>query len=164
MSEDGPEDMPMAQWPTVRAIEGAAECLEALAGRLTLAVATNASVSTRSMIELALGRVGFGSHFSHIFCFTDLGLRKSEPEFWEIVERDLGVPLGHVAMVGDSYLHDALWPRRFGVQAVWFNHRGKAERREVTVPVVEQLSEFADWILRAIADCATHTSSRPTAE
>lgn len=149
MSEHGPDDLPMARWPTVRAIERAAECLEALAGRLPLAIATNASVSTRPMIELALARVGFARYFTRIFCFTELGFRKSEPEFWEIVERDLGVPLQHVAMVGDSYEHDAIYPRTLGVQAVWFNHHGAVARDRAAVPVVEHLPDFAAWVLGA---------------
>ncbi|WP_437278666.1 HAD family hydrolase [Sorangium sp. So ce375] len=145
MSEQGPEDLPMGEWPEVQAIEGAAECLETLAGRLPLAIATNASVSRRPMIELALSRVGFKNYFSHIFCFTELGFRKSQPEFWQAVERNLGVPLENVAMIGDSYEQDAMYPRRFGVQGVWFNHRGSVERDEVRVPVVDELSTFARW-------------------
>ncbi|MGK3997884.1 HAD family hydrolase [Sorangium sp. So ce1024] len=146
MSERGPEDIPMGNWPEVEAIEGALECLEALAGRLPLAIATNASVSRRPMIELALSRVGFDGYFSHVFCFTELGFRKSQPRFWRAVERGLGVPLENVAMIGDSYEQDAVYPRQFGVQGVWFNHRSSVERGDVRVPVVDELPRFASWV------------------
>ncbi|MFA6140921.1 MAG: HAD family hydrolase [Hyphomicrobium sp.] len=123
MSERGPEDIPMGQWPQVEVIEGAVEALELLRGRLPLAVATNASVSRRPLIELALRRAGLAGYFEHIFCYTELGYRKDQREFWHEVERGLGVPLAHIAMVGDSYEQDAAAPRRFGVQGVWFNPR-----------------------------------------
>jgi putative hydrolase of the HAD superfamily len=102
------------------------------------------------MIGLALDRVGFRDYFSHIFCFTELGFRKSEPGFWRAVERVLGVELRHVAMVGDSYEQDALRPRELGVQGVWFNHRGAVKREDIAVPVVEQLPEFARWVRDAV--------------
>src|SRR5438067_129959 len=38
MSEDGPADLPMALWPEVRVLDGAAETLAALAARFRLGV------------------------------------------------------------------------------------------------------------------------------
>jgi hypothetical protein len=58
MSEDGGlEGIPLGLWPVVGAIDGARETLAALAPRHRLAVATNATVSRRDMIECALARV-----------------------------------------------------------------------------------------------------------
>ncbi|TMB42892.1 MAG: hypothetical protein E6J58_01255 [Deltaproteobacteria bacterium] len=57
MSEDGPADTPMALWPEVRVIDGAAAVLAALAPRYRIAVATNATVSDRTSIRRALARV-----------------------------------------------------------------------------------------------------------
>ncbi len=121
MSEEGPKNISMGLWPEVAVIAGAAECLAMLAGRLPLAVATNASVSTRPLIERALSRVGFGHYFNHIFCYTELGFRKSQPEFLRAVAEQLGFRAEQVAMVGDSYEQDAVFPRQFGIQGVWFN-------------------------------------------
>lgn len=150
MSEQGPEDTPMGLWPQVQALAGAAEALALLAGRLPLAIATNATVSRRPMIELALRRVGLGRHFADVFCFTELGHRKNEPEFWEAVERRLGVPRSRIAMVGDSLEHDVRAPRRFGVQAVWLNPAGAAPSDgDDDVPVVADLPAFARWVIRA---------------
>ena len=152
MSEQGgPDDVPMAQWPHVEVIDGALACVQALSGRLPLAIATNASVSRRPMIELALSRVSLARYFSHIFCFTELGYRKSQVEFWRAVEQQLAVPLSAIAMIGDSYEQDAFYPRRFGAQAVWFNHAGKASRDEVAVPTVAALPTFAAWVMSAAA-------------
>jgi FMN phosphatase YigB (HAD superfamily) len=144
MSERGPQDIPMGLWPEVEVIEGAAEALASLAGKLPLAIATNASVSRRPMIELALRRAGLGSCFAHIFCYTELGHRKDQREFWLAVQNGLGVPLSHIAMVGDSYEQDALYPRRFGVQGVWFNPGGYAPS-DRAAPMVDSLITFAAW-------------------
>ncbi|BAL93986.1 putative aminoglycoside 6'-N-acetyltransferase/phosphoglycolate phosphatase [Rubrivivax gelatinosus IL144] len=149
MSEQGPADTPMGLWPQVQALPGAAEALALLAGRLPLAIATNATVSRRPMIELALRRVGLGRHFADVFCFTELGHRKNEPEFWDAVERRLGVPRERIAMVGDSLEHDVRAPRRFGVQAVWLNPAGAAATDGDEVPAVADLPAFARWVILA---------------
>lgn len=51
MSEEGPQDITMADWPEVRAIDGAQGVLAALAPHCKLGVATNATVSKRSDIR-----------------------------------------------------------------------------------------------------------------
>ncbi|MBN8753041.1 MULTISPECIES: HAD family hydrolase [Variovorax] len=151
MSEEGPPDISMGLWPTVHAISGAAECLARLANRVPLAIATNASVSRRPMIELALQRVGFATYFSEIFCFTDLGYRKSQPEFWHAVGSGLGLQPQQIAMIGDSFEQDAFYPRRFGIQGVWFNPAGaQAPSPHSGIPQVADLSVFASWVLEAI--------------
>ncbi|GAA5784741.1 HAD family hydrolase [Chitiniphilus shinanonensis] len=150
MSErGGPDDLPMGLWPRVEAIEGAAEALAALKGRVPLAIATNATVSGRAMIELALRRVGFDEYFQNIFCYIELGCRKDQPEFWSAVAHGLGVPLAGIAMIGDSYEQDAHYPRSFGVQGVWFDPSGSAARKQVATPVVAHLPTFAAWVTSA---------------
>ncbi len=64
MSEDGPADRPMALLPEVRAIDGAADVVAALAARHRIAVATNATVSDRRSIRDALTRVGLEAFVS----------------------------------------------------------------------------------------------------
>jgi len=146
MSEDGPESISMGLWPEVAVIPGATECVAALAGKLPLAVATNASISTLPLIERALTRVGLARYFAHIFCYTELGLRKSQPEFWCAVTERLDVRAEHVAMVGDSYEQDAALPRKFGIQGVWFNPSRAAAGKYGPVPEVAHLSQFSAWV------------------
>lgn len=125
------DDLPMAAWPVVSCFDDVVEAFDLLTGgpgRLPLAIATNASVSTRDDIEQALARVGLARHFSRIFCYRDLGLRKDEAGFWAAVSRDLGLPLGRLAMIGDNLVQDVVWPRRFGVQAVWLDRSGRGNR------------------------------------
>ncbi|HEX7327397.1 MAG TPA: HAD family hydrolase [Casimicrobiaceae bacterium] len=150
MSEAGPEALPMGMWPEVSAISGARECLATLYGLAPLCIATNATVSRRPMIERALARVGLRDYIATIFCYTELGYRKSQPEFWRVVESALQVPLARIAMVGDSLEHDALAPRTFGVQAVWFNEGGLRTPANAGVPEVRSLVEFAELVRRAV--------------
>src|SRR5687768_8240688 len=116
----GPLDLPMALWPEVRAIEGAHETLATLSRRYRIAVATNASVSSREMVEIALGRVGLRDHVSEIFCYADIGARKESDEFWRAALDVAAAEPDDVAMVGDGLEPDVLAPRRFGIYAIWF--------------------------------------------
>jgi len=153
MGEDGPPGLPMADWPRLTVVDGALACLQALHGRVPLAVATNAAVSRRPQIDTALARAGLRGFFDHVFCFTELGCRKSEPAFWQAVQRTLGGPaLPAIAMVGDSLEQDAAAPRRFGVQGVWFNPAGAAlPAGAPAVPQVQRLGDFATAVLAALA-------------
>jgi len=138
----GPEDISMAFWPEVRAIEGAAEALAVLGSRYTLAIATNASVSRRDDIQRALTRVGLAAGFAHIFCYTELGSRKDEPEFWGAVLGRLGASRAEVVMVGDSLEQDVLAPQRFGIRAVWFNWKNQVPPGPVPAPIFHRFSEL----------------------
>jgi len=121
MSEDGPLHAPMELWPEVRAIDGAAGLLEALARRHRIAVATNAAASDGAAIRKALRRVSLDTYVSEIFCFRDLGFRKTDARFWDAVVGRLGVSRAELLMVGDDLENDVLAPRRAGIASVWFN-------------------------------------------
>lgn len=146
MSEEGPQDRAMALWPEVRATSGAAACLARLYEKVPLCIATNATVSRRPMIELALQRVGFAGYFREIFCFTELGFKKDQFEFWQAVSSKLDLPLARIALIGDSLEQDCLAPRSFGVQAVWFNEAGRRSTPAATVPWVDSLEQFASMV------------------
>jgi FMN phosphatase YigB (HAD superfamily) len=147
MSEDGPADAPMAQWPEVRAIEGAAALLAALAPRYRIGVATNATVSDRSSIVRALARVDLAAFVSEIFCFRDLGVRKSDARFWDAVTERLALPRAQLLMVGDDLDNDVLAPRRAGIAAVWFNPAHAAA--PVPVPTIDRLEQLLPLVVGA---------------
>ena len=141
MSEEGPLDIPMALWPEVRAIDGAHEALATLARRHRIGVATNASVSKRNMIEVALGRVGLRDWVSDVFCYSDIGARKDEDAFWRVVLERAGVEASHVVMVGDSLEQDVIAPRAFGIASIWFNEGGRAAADPRGLPAIERLAD-----------------------
>ena len=146
MSEDGPLDTPMELWPEVRAIDGAAEVLEALARRHRIAVATNAAGSDGAAIRKALRRVGLDGYVSEIFCFRDLGWKKSDARFWDAVVARLGVPRAQLLMVGDDLDNDVLAPRRAGIASVWFDSTRASRRAGMTVPTIARLDELPQLI------------------
>ncbi len=142
MSEDGPTDAPMADWPEVRAIDGAVAVLTALAARWPIAVATNASVSDHASIRRALARVGLDSLVREIFCHRDLGLKKSDPRFWDAVATRLGVARAQLLMIGDDLENDVLAPRRAGIPSLWLNWKRTPLPPGVTVPAIERLDQL----------------------
>jgi FMN phosphatase YigB (HAD superfamily) len=120
MSEQGgPQNLTMARWPQVSALPDAQTVLARIAGHCSIAVATNASVSKRADVEAALARVDLRRFVSRIFCFTELGFRKSQPQFWDHVLRELAVGRGEVVMIGDTFEQDVLGPARYGIASVW---------------------------------------------
>jgi putative hydrolase of the HAD superfamily len=150
MSEIGPEHTPMGAWPAVTALPGAKECLASLHGAYPISIATNASVSRRSMIERALERVGLLGYISHVFCYTELGFRKDQIGFWRAVESALGMPLQEIAMLGDSLEQDVIAPASFGVRSVWFNDQGRYPSPATPVRTVTRLEEFAAMVKNGI--------------
>ena len=144
MSEEGPLDLPMALWPEVAAIEGAHETLATLSRRYRVGVATNASVSKRNMIEVALGRVGLRDYVSDVFCYTEIGARKDSDEFWRATLERIGGEPEDIAMVGDSLEGDVLAPRNFGIFSIWFNPAGATTA--AAVPTIARLPEAVPLI------------------
>jgi putative hydrolase of the HAD superfamily len=139
MSEDGPLDLPMSVWPEVRAIEGARETLERVARLARIGIATNAAGSTRDQIETALARAGLRELVSEIFCFTEMGVRKSDPAFWRRVLERLAVDPSSVAMVGDSLPQDVIPARQAGIFSIWFDGSRRPHAELVDYPVVRRL-------------------------
>jgi HAD superfamily hydrolase (TIGR01509 family) len=152
MAEEGPTDVPMALWPEVRAMDGAVETLALLSPHFRLGVATNASVSPRNLIEIALGRVGLRDHVDDVFCYTEIGARKDEDAFWRTVMERCGVEPESVVMVGDSWDQDIVGPRNFGIHAILYAPAGTVFEREV--PVVRTLPEVVPLVRRHFATLA----------
>lgn len=125
MSEQGPQDRPMALWPEVCTVEGAVETLADLHRTHTVCIATNATMSRQAMVEKALARGGLREHVDQVFTHTGLGLRKESPAFWAAVLKALGLAPHQVAMVGDTLTPDVLSPARSGLFSIWFNEGGR---------------------------------------
>ncbi|MFL5405544.1 MAG: HAD family hydrolase [Myxococcales bacterium] len=151
MSEDGPLDLPMALWPEVRPIDGARDTLERVARMARIGIATNASVSTRAQIETALVRAGLRELVSEIFCFTDMGVRKSDPAFWRHVLEKLAVDPSRVAMVGDSLVEDVIPPRQAGIFSIWFDAARSQRAEPLDHPVVHRLVDIVPILLEQVA-------------
>jgi putative hydrolase of the HAD superfamily len=123
MYDDPALTVPMAEWITVRAVEGIADVLADLhASGRNIILATGALISEESQIRTALGRAGLDTYFSRVYCFKNTRLPKGEA-FYRHILADLDVPASDVLMVGDSFEKDVQIPNSLGIFAVWFNQR-----------------------------------------
>ncbi len=122
MRDDPTQSGPMAAWPQVEAILGAAETLATLKARgYRLAVATGAADSDESQIRQALGRVNLDRFFEKVYCFANTGQRKPAPGFYQFILNDLQLQPGEALMVGDNFTSDVLAANQVGIPAAWFN-------------------------------------------
>jgi putative hydrolase of the HAD superfamily len=142
MSEAGPTDVPMADWPEVSCIDGAHDVLAQLSRIYSISIATNATVSTRRDILRALERAGLKQFVREVFCFTELGYRKSEPEFWDAVLTRLDAHRAEVVMIGDSVEQDVLGPMHAGIRAIWLNWKQENFTGTASFQSVRSLREF----------------------
>jgi HAD superfamily hydrolase (TIGR01509 family) len=112
-------DGPMARWPRVEAVAGAAEALRALRPRYRLALATNADQSDSKLVRAALARVGLDAFFELVFVSSELGVEKPDRRFFAAALAGLALPAGEVAMVGDSYVNDIRGAHAAGLRTIW---------------------------------------------
>jgi putative hydrolase of the HAD superfamily len=121
MRDPGIYPGPMASWPHVEAVDGAAGALAALAAGRRLVVATNAADSGAALVLAALARVGLDRFFSDVFSSCEVGHEKPARAFYETMIERLACAPAQVAMVGDSYANDIAGARAAGLRTVWFN-------------------------------------------
>jgi FMN phosphatase YigB (HAD superfamily) len=143
MSEVGPVDIPMADWEQVRVIGGASEVLSLLSPKYRIAIATNATVSKKLDVARALERAGLKRFVDKIFCSTELGHKKSEPEFWDAVLAQLGAQKDELIMIGDSLEQDVLGPMRAGIRAIWFNWKQESYWGAPSIQSIHALRELS---------------------
>jgi FMN phosphatase YigB (HAD superfamily) len=133
---------PMYQWPTIKVIEGATDCLSVLSQNASCHLATDARESDVEDIAKALKRGGIDRFIEQIFCYRGMGCSKSEAAFYEHIVRELDAELSEIVMVGDSIECDVRVPQSIGMDAIWYN----PELLEVPVGVqaINSLNDLVD--------------------
>lgn len=114
---------PMAKWPEVAAVPGAAEVLASLRGRYRLALATNAADSGAAAVREALARVDLDGSFELVLTAQELGARKPSREFYRAAMGLLGCRPAEAVMVGDDYEADILGAKNAGLWTIWVDAR-----------------------------------------
>lgn len=112
---------PMARWPRVEAVPGAAEALPLLHGRYRLALATNAADSDATLVRQALHRVGLERYLDPILTSRELGARKPSPDFFQAVLHALDCTPEQAALIGDDYRGDIVGAKAAGLRAIWLH-------------------------------------------
>ena len=114
----------MVYWPKVQAVNGAWNTLDRLSKIYPCYVATNAEDSSAIEVQAALARADLDRFISGIFTKTEIGFRKSNPEFYRSISSRLNVPPGQMIMIGDDFEQDVLSAHRAGLFTVWLNSKG----------------------------------------
>lgn len=142
----------MTNWPEVRVVPGIDAALAALQPDFTLAIATNAVMSTADQVRAALARSELDRYFTHIWTALELGVAKPEPAYFARILDGLGVAARQVVMVGDTLSTDIAGPKQAGLRAIWYNAAGKPLPAGEMQPdaTIASLAELPDAV-RALA-------------
>jgi len=148
MVDDRAQSGPMAEWPTVRAVDGAQEALRGLRPHYRLLVATNADASGERDVLAALSRVGLDGLVDGVVSSRDVGACKPDTIFYRAAllrAGRAGLPLApaRAVMVGDSWANDVAGAQAAGLRAVWFNP-AKARRPEGAAAPDAEIRKLAD--------------------
>ena len=102
--------------------DGARELLDALAGRVRMAIVTNGlSEVQRARIE----RLDLTRYFDAVIISSEVGVTKPRREIFDLAFERLGSPDAATAlMIGDSLSSDIRGGRDFGIATCWYNPRG----------------------------------------
>jgi FMN phosphatase YigB (HAD superfamily) len=112
---------PMENWPRVEAVPGADTVLPELTPHFKLVLASSAEESDSENVRHALERAELGEYFQYIFTSRELGIGKTDPNFYLAIMKDLDISPEDAVMVGDSYPGDILSASRAGLRTIWIN-------------------------------------------
>ncbi len=99
----------------IEPLPNTAEVLQALKGKYTLIIASNAA---RIFVEKELSHTGLGRYFDHVIsATTDYGMVKKEEHFYRRLCRSLDVSPHEIVHVGDHRIFDFEAPLRLGIEA-----------------------------------------------
>ena len=145
------QEGPMARWPHVEAMPGAAEALSALSELSVQCIATNAGDSTGSMVAAALARVGLADHLAHFFTSGEMGVKKPDSAFFETVSKNLGIEPSKLLAVGNDLRKDVQPAKAIGMTTVLVSPEAppSADGADFTVT---NLTELASLVQDGLLD------------
>jgi len=106
-------------------LNGAAQLLNALRGKVKLGIITNGFTELQ---QIRLERTGFRNHFDVLIISEQVGVAKPHPDIFEHALSVMGSPARErVLMVGDNPDSDILGGLNAGLQTCWINTGNKPE-------------------------------------
>ncbi|CAH0533383.1 hypothetical protein VST7929_01249 [Vibrio stylophorae] len=139
MKDDTSQSLPMKDWPSVQAVEGAKEVLSKLSVSTVIYVATGSTKATPEDMKAAFERVDLAQYIRGYFCPQLTGYSKDSPEYYRAIAKTLEVDCQQLMMIGDNYQKDILPSRSAGLEAVWFNDQGLPKKPGKMVTALTQL-------------------------
>ena len=116
--------------------------LEEASRRWELHLATSENALQKA---LCVERVGGRRYFSSVLGDHNVGVRKTEKEYYLRALELTGARPEESVMVGDSLTHDILPARRAGLGTVWVNRKGERPEGEVG-PEARDLREVLEFL------------------
>lgn len=95
---------------------GVSKMLEQLKENYDLAIA---SYAQQAYSEPQLRELGIERFFKYFFWSSELGVRKSQPEFYRECLSRSGQAAASTLMIGDNYATDVVVPGTLGIKAIW---------------------------------------------
>jgi beta-phosphoglucomutase-like phosphatase (HAD superfamily) len=136
---------PMADWPHVEAMPGAASPLKAMSVYPVHCVGSNATESDGRMVAKALERVGLREHLTRFFTSLELGISKPDPGFYREIARALGIPTTSLMAVGNDLQKDIVPAKAVGMVTVFVSSEenlSSEEAADITVPDLSCLAQL----------------------
>lgn len=100
-------------------VEGALELLEALHGKIKMALVTN---GLKEVQRPRVNHIRFDRFFEAIIVSDEIGLAKPDPAFFAYTHQAIGCPLkSQMLVVGDNLRSDIEGGQRFDLPTCWYN-------------------------------------------
>jgi YjjG family noncanonical pyrimidine nucleotidase len=103
-------------------IDYAKEILEYLSKKYKLYATSNATYEQQIS---RLKNAGFDKYFSGYFISEKVGFEKPSKEFFDGCTKDLPYQLDELILIGDSPTADIKGGAQYGIDTIWFDHRGE---------------------------------------
>ncbi len=123
-----------------RAVDGAADLLNALHSRTRIAIVTNNLVAEQ---REKLRHCGLDRHVDLLIASEEAGVSKPDPAIFQLALDKLGCRAEDAVMVGDSWENDVVGAHAAGIRAIWFNPAGEPPP-DPAVPVLRSLQPVDD--------------------
>jgi 2-haloacid dehalogenase len=126
-------------------IDGAAEVVRALHGRVDLMLITN---GLHEVQRPRIARSALNGYFADLVISEEVGAAKPDPLIFDVAFQRMGRPRKEaVLMVGDSLTSDMRGAAAYGLDACWYNPEGRP--RDPGVPIryeIRDLRQLLDLV------------------
>ena len=133
--------------PTVELIEGAADMLDQLQAQgYRLSIISNAAYSP--FLGWTLEHVGLLHFFEQVVVSAEVGLRKPNPDIFQLTLDRMGLGPAETVYVGDDFVKDIAAAKKVGMRAMWYRPEAKADSsQDETLPdaIVTHLNQIPEW-------------------
>jgi putative hydrolase of the HAD superfamily len=115
--------------------------LEELSSKYKIALVSN---TMSDQPKKLLREAGLDRFFDLIYCSSDLGIRKPNPEIFKRVLNEFGIDPSEAVHVGDSVDADMRGAEKAGITGIWIKTPGQAPWNGYAINNICELSKFLE--------------------